>query len=584
MAKGLALGMGHGDYIDKRLVVVKLVFLIGLILVLVRLFQLQVLLHDWYEKQAAGQHDVLSELTPIRGEIFAKDNLAVDGLAPVVINKDSQLFYAVPAEITAPETVADKLALLLDIDKEELLAKVSKVDDPYEPIQEFIDDSLAEEIKALNLPGIHFTPQLQRYYVPLDGMGQALGFLGYDGSLRVGQYGVEGAWQRELGGKLGYLKAEKDVAGSLIALGKRDIVRAEDGADLILTIDINIETQACGALTEAVKRHGADSGSLIIMNPATGAILALCNAPSFDPNNYREASDIGVFSNPVVSAAYEPGSVFKPITMAAGLQYNKLTPDTTYEDEGQVKIGPDILKNSDLEAHGTQTMTAVLENSLNTGAIFAMRQAGADNFKKIVEDFGFGEISGIALPAEARGNIKSIYGGKEIYLATASFGQGITTTPLQLLAAYGAIANQGRLARPYIVDEVIYADGNKKKTETQEVRQVLSPATARTLAGMMVQVVEGTHGRRAAVPGYYVAGKTGTAQVALKDRAGYDPHITIGTFIGFAPVDNARFVMLVKIDNPKDVKFAESTAAPVFGQVAKFLLNYLEVPPERDVK
>lgn len=575
---------GGGDYLNRRLVVVKLVFLLGLFLIVLRLFQLQVINHAWYEGLASNQHDILAELTPTRGQIFVKDSLAVDGLLPVAINKEAKLLYAVPSEIINPAAVADKLSLILDVDKESLLAKLNKPGDPYEPVLEFIEESLAMEIAALNLPGIYLASQLQRYYPPLDGLGQVIGFLGFSGDKRVGQYGIEGAWQNELGGKVGYLKAEKDVAGSLIALGTRDIVEAEDGADVILTIDYNIEKEACAALTQAVQVHEADSGSLIVMNPATGAILALCNSPSFDPNYYNEIKSAAIFSNAVISGAYEPGSVFKPITMAAAMQNNKVTPDTTYTDGGEVRIGPDVIKNSDLKAHGIQTMTGVLENSLNTGAIFAMRQAGVDNFRKIVSDFGFGQITGIKLPAESKGDIKSLDESREIYLATASFGQGITTTPLQLISAYSAIANQGRLVKPYIVDEIIYADGRREKTNPQEVRAVISPATARTLSGMLVTVVEGGHGKRAAVPGYYVAGKTGTAQVPYKDRVGYDPNVTIGTFIGFAPVNNPRFAMLVKINNPKTVQFAESTAAPVFGKVAKFLLNYLEVPSERDVK
>ncbi|MFH1866527.1 MAG: penicillin-binding protein 2 [Patescibacteria group bacterium] len=577
------VGSGNGNYFNRRLAFIKLVFLLGILLILVRLFQLQVINHNWYEALASGQHDILANLVPKRGDIYIQDKYASKGRVSAAINKEVKLLYAIPTEITNIDQTASALAPVLGMEDEELRIILDKPGDPYEPIKHYLNDQQVERVQELGLVGIKFLPESVRFYSPIPGLGQVLGFVGFVENERQGQYGIEGFWQEELAGKEGRLRAEKDVAGSLIALGKRDIIPAKDGSDLVLTIDYNIQTTACTELKRAVKQHGADSGSLVIMNPESGAVLALCNEPTFDPNYYNESEDIKVFTNPVVSHSYESGSVFKPITMAAALEHNKVTPETTYEDTGEVKISPETIRNSDGEAYGKQNMTSVLENSLNTGAIFAMRQAGADNFRQIVEAFGFGALTEIELPTEVKGSINSLYDGKEIYLATASFGQGISVTPLQLLTAYAAIANKGKLMKPYIVSEIISSDDSSELTKPQEVRTVLSSAVARTLAGMMVKVVEGSHGRRAAVPGYFVAGKTGTAQVPLTDRAGYDPNITIGTFVGFAPVDNPRFVMLVKIDNPKDVKFAESTAAPVFGRVAKFLLDYLEVPPEREL-
>ncbi|MFA4936703.1 MAG: penicillin-binding protein 2 [Patescibacteria group bacterium] len=558
--------------------------MIIIFIVIVRLFDLQILNHAWYEALASGQHDVLSELIPKRGQIYIQDKYAASGRIMAAVNRDATLLYAVPEEITDVDQVAEKLSPLIDMDVEQLKLLINKPGDPYEPLLHQVPEELVKNINQLQLAGIKFTTETMRYYAPIPDLGQVTGFLGYNENLRQGQYGIEGFWEKTLAGKQGSLRAEKDVAGSLIALGKRDIISAINGSDIVLTIDYNIQLDACTELEKAVKKHGADSGSLIIMDPKSGAIKALCNAPNFDPNNYGEVENIKFFTNPVISHPYEPGSVFKPITIAAALHSGAVTPETIYEDTGQVVIGSKVIKNSDEQAHGQQTMISVLEKSLNTGAIFAMRQAGAENFQKMVVNFGFGSLFNIELPTESTGDIRSIYENNEIYLATASFGQGISVTPLQLITAYSAIANRGILMRPYIVKEIIAPDGRSEITSVQEIRAVLTPMEARTLAGMMVQVVEEGHGKRAGVPGYYVAGKTGTAQVPLQNKAGYDPDKTIGTFVGFAPVDDPIFVMLVKIDNPKDVTFAESTAAPLFGRVAKFLLDYYQVPPEREIK
>jgi cell division protein FtsI/penicillin-binding protein 2 len=273
--------------------------------------------------------------------------------------------------------------------------------------------------------------------------------------------------------------------------------------------------------------------------------------------------------------------------MAASINEGKVTPQSTYEDRGYLKIEgwPKPIKNSDYESyggHGVVDMTSVLENSLNTGAIFAMQRAGAETFARYVADFGFGEKTGVELEAESSGNIESLKRKtiRPVEAATASFGQGITVTPLQLAAAFAVIANGGILMKPYLVGEIVNPDGSKVRTQPQQIRRVISERTALLVAGMMVKVIEHGHAKRAAVKGYYVAGKTGTAQVADKVRAGYSDQ-TIHTFVGFAPVDDPKIVMVVRLDNPKDVRFADSSAAPLFGELAEFILNYYQVPKER---
>ena len=374
---------------------------------------------------------------------------------------------------------------------------------------------------------------------------------------------------------------EKDVAGRWITLATRSLTPAQDGDDIYLTLDAAIQYKAQEVLKKTVAKHGAESGSVIVLNPKTGAVLALANYPDFDLNEYNKISDPGIYSNKSLSADYEPGSVFKPITMAAALNEGKVNPETTYEDTGSVTVDDRTIKNSDLKANGVQTMTQVLEKSLNTGMVFVESKLGHEAFRKYIKKFRFGSPLGIELPSEAKGDTDNLNRRGDIWYATGSFGQGITVTPLQLITAYTAIANEGKLMKPYVVDRIVHPDKTEEKTFPDELETVLDPKTAAKVSAMLVNVVESGHGQKAAVNGYYIAGKTGTAQVPYKDRSGYDPTKNIGSFVGFGPVDNPAFLMLVRIDHPKDVRFAESTAAPAFGEIASFILNYLQIPPSR---
>lgn len=549
-------------------------------LIIVRLGDIQILQHAFYTALAEGQHSLSEKLLPKRGDIYVRDQYGSDKLYPLAANKRYNLIYAVPKNVKNKEEIAKALAPLLNMDESDILSKLSKSDGLYEPLKHQVEDEVKDKIVSLNLAGIEWQPEDYRYY-PENNIGShILGFVGYQGDNKVGQYGLEGYWDKELAGQVGFLQAEKDAQGGLITFGTKLLQNAQDGDSLVLTIDRTIEYEACKSLNEEVQKHGADGGSLIVMDPKTGAVIAMCGSPDFDPNKYNEVKDANTFINPATFYVYEPGSVFKAITMAAALDMGKVTPTTTYNDEGSVKIGKYTIKNSDGLAHGINTMTQVLEQSLNTGAIFAARQIGPENFESYVKKFGFGVKTGIELNSEAQGNISSLAQHKEIYMATGSFGQGISVTLLQLVTAFSAIANGGNLMKPYIVDEIMKPNGFNIKTQPEVVRQVISQKTATTLGAMLVNVVLNGHGKKAGVAGYFVAGKTGTAQVPKKDGVGYDPNYTIGTFCGFAPVDNPKFVMCVKMDKPRDVQWAESSAAPLFGSMAQFMLNYYQVPPE----
>lgn len=547
--------------------------------IVVKLFALQVLQYHFYQALAEGQHNLYEQLFPKRGKILMTEHLSSQ-LFPLATNEPRHLVYADPSLLKDdPATVARSLAPILGVDEAVIQQRLEKKDDRYEPLQHGVTDPVVEQVKALNYSGIAFSDELIRIYPEGEYGSHIAGFLGYDGNDRKGQYGIEGAYNTALSGKAGHLQAEKDATGGWIALGGQSLVPAVNGDDIVLTIDRAIEHQACAKLDAAVKLHGADAGSVIVMDPSTGAILAMCGNPDFDPNDYAKTEKPEVFTNPAIFRQYEPGSVMKAFTMAAALDQKAVTPTTTYTDTGSVQFGSYTIKNSDAKAHGVQTMTQVLEQSLNTGAIFAMRQVGPKTFASYLQKFGFGAKAGVEMQGEASGDISALDAGKEIYAATASYGQGITVTPLQLISAYAAIANHGVLMKPFIVKEVRHADGTGVTTKPTEIRQVISSQTATTLSAMLVNVIQNGHGKRAGVAGYYLAGKTGTAQIPRTDGPGYQTNVTIGTFAGFGPVDDPKFVMLVRIDKPRDVQFAESSAAPLFGELADYILHYLEIPP-----
>lgn len=557
-----------------------------------RLVNLQVFSYDEFKLAAEGEHQYLKKLIPKRGEIYVKEphasvevksyltEVGGEKVFPAVMNREYTLVYAVPKDITEPEKTVESLAPLLpDVDRELLLKKMSKSGDSYEVLKRKVSDEVVDQIKALQLKGIGYTAETYRFY-PEKGLGgHVFGFLGYAGEVYRGVYGLEGYYNDILKGKEGSLKLETDAIGALISTGENKTVSAVDGNHLILTLDRTVQLVACDRLKAWTLQHGADGGSVIIMDPHTGAIIAMCATPDFEPAEYNK-HDVKTYSNPTIFTPFEPGSTFKAITMAMGLDKELVSPNSTFVDTGQVKIGPYTIKNSDLKSHGKQTMSQVLDESLNTGAIHVARKVGREEFREYVKKFGFGAKTGIELDKETPGNIRSLQDKNEIYLATASFGQGLTVTPLQLTNAYAALANGGNLMQPYIVDAIVKPDGTRLQTKPKVVRRVISERASTLISGMLVNVVRKGHGKRAGVPYYYVGGKTGTAQVSRRDGRGYESSETIGSFAGFAPVDNPKFVMLVKIDHPRSVQWAESSAAPLFGDLAKFLLNYYEVPPD----
>src|SRR4030042_6152720 len=340
--------------LEKRMKLLVYCFILVAILMIAILFDFQVLKFDFYAALASDQHEIYQKLFPERGTIYLEDKeLSVltnqDNLYPVALNKDYNLVYAQPKYLeSAPEEIAKALAPFLEMSEEELLSRLNKSDDPYEPLKHKVEDSVAENIRNLEIKGIKITKETFRYY-PEKNIGSSVyGFVGLTSdNQRKGQYGVEGYFDKELGGLQGEVQSEKDIAGNFISIVDKKFTRAKDGDDIVLTLDKTLQYEICSRFNEHAKVIEADNGTVIVMDPKSGAIIAMCSYPDFDPNNYNQVDDLGVYNNHAVYDAYEIGSIFKPITMAIGLDLDKVTPETTYFDDGLVKIDKFTIRNHD---------------------------------------------------------------------------------------------------------------------------------------------------------------------------------------------------------------------------------------------
>lgn len=557
------------------------VFIVGAAAVIIaRLYTLQVLAHERYAAEALDQHWLSADIEPERGEVFLQD----DGeLYPLAINREYQTVYIVPREVDQPGLAALALADALGLPAAALEPKIARKDDPFEIVKRRVSDEEAERVRNLKLKGVHLQPEDYRFYPGQTLASQTIGFASADDVRMTGRYGLEAFWDETLRGTPGRVSQERGAGGHWISIGTRDLTPQEDGSDLVLTINRVVQYESERILKNAVEKFEAGGGSILVMEPKTGKLVAMASYPAFNPNEFQK-EDLANFLNPGISLTYEPGSVMKPITMAIGLETGQVTPETTYVDSGSVVEAGYSLRNAEDKTYGRQTMNQVLEESINTGMIFVEKLVGNQRFLDYLERFGFGEKTGITLPAEASGNLHNLDNTRRnLSFFTASFGQGVTVTPLQMLSAYAALANGGRLMRPQVVDRIVAPDGTVTPVPPEEIRRVVSEETARTIGEMLRSVVIRGHGKRADVPGYRVGGKTGTAQVASSEKKGYDESLTIGSFVGYAPVDDPRYAILVKIDHPKTVQWAESSAAPVFGELMKFLMEYAKVEPRPDL-
>lgn len=549
--------------------------------IICRLFYLQVVTHKYWQSLALGQQAGSggNEIGS-RGEIYCDNSQESKGVKSsgefksLAINKEEWTISAQVSEIGDKELFAKAINSSIGIAEKDILEKLNSTDS-YVVIAKGVSKEKLDELKNLNLAGLKWEGNSKRYYPQGEFAADVIGFLGGEG---IGQYGTEGYYEDNLKGSFG-IKAS-DGLGMLFSVGQEESL---DGSDIYLTIDYNIQYEAELLLKQAKEKYNIDSGQIIVVRPDTGKVLAMAGYPSFNPNNYSGVQDMDIFQNASVQKLFEPGSIMKPFTMAIALNEGKITPETTYVDTGEVTLSTETVHNFDNKIYGSQTMIQVLENSINTGAVFASQQVSRKTFLNYLKKFGFTEKTGIDLQGEVYSRNDNVMADSapDINIATASFGQGIEITPMQMVRAFCSLANGGKLVRPYITEKTI-TGSNETYTQPEFSGQIISKDSLTKLTSMLVSVIDNGFNQVAKIPGYYIAGKTGTAQVAKENGKGYDQDKTIQSFIGFGPAYNPQFLVLVKLDNPK-VSKSSLSAVPIFKQLAQYIINYWQIPPDYQV-
>ena len=467
------------------------------IVIIGRLAYLQIVNQGFYKALAQGQQNLSSLAKGERGQIFTKDR---DGtLYTLASFRKIPFIFVSPVEIEDKKQAAQQLSSLLSIPESKIAEKMNEEGSLYELIQKDVSSEQADLVAKAKIKGIYVGEDAVRFYPQGSFAAHVLGFTNQEGK---GQYGIEEYYNSFLEGKEGISTTNSNPGGYLFS--SQDTV--QDGSDVILTLDYRIQAQAEALLKKAVADLEAQEGSIVVMDPATGRILAMASAPSFDPNEFGSVpGGLERFQNPVIEKLFEPGSIFKPLTMAGAIEKGKVTPDTTYEDKGILERGGETIRNYDNRSYGVRTMRQVLEFSINTGAVFAEEQLGHQNFMDFIKRFGIFEQTGIDLAGEIYSVNQELQKGHVISFATAAFGQGIDMTPLQILKAFSAIANKGMMVNPTMTE-----------SHSKQPVRVLSEETAATITSMLVSVVEDGFGKRARIEGYHIAGKPGTAQVCIQ--------------------------------------------------------------------
>lgn len=540
-----------------------------------RLFYIQVLSANFYRDIAIKQYASSQLKSPLsyRGSIYFKEknNQLVSG----AVIKNGFLLSINPKILKDAGEAYEKISAVVSVDKADFLKKAAKKDDVFEIISHRLDSDKAQAIQELNIIGIDLASEEWRFYPGGTLASHILGFVGYSGNNLLGQYGIEKFFEDFL--RIGDDSVFKKIftGNAFLEIGADIFSDSPAGAEnnIVLTIEPRVQGFLEDNLAKIMRDYHAEGGGGLVMEPETGKILAIAGKPDFDPNFYNKVENSGVFLNPLISSVFEVGSVFKPLTLAAGLDKGNITPETTYIDNGYVIIDDARIENYDNKARGRADMQQVLDESLNTGAVFVMRQMGKEVFKDYIINYGLNEKTGISLPDEVKGNISNLNSSREIEYATASFGQGIAVTPLAFSAAFSSLANGGFVVQPYIIE-------NSPQSAVRG--QVLKKETSDEITRMLVRVVdEALLNGKAKIAHYSVAAKTGTAQIPFEDKKGYYENEYLHCFIGYAPAFDAKFLVFLYLKKPQGVRYAAYSLTESFMNIIKFLLNYYEIPPDR---
>ncbi len=548
-------------------------FVVGFVLVSLRAFDLQVIQEQDWDQRAERQHQKVIPLTPQRGTIYDTNG------AELAVSIEVDSIYAEPRKIKDKATAAKGLAKALGLSHRAVKAKLRE-DRGFTWLLRQVSPQQSEQVKKLNLDGVGAIKEHRRYYPNSNLAAHLIGFTGLDPK---GLEGVELKYDKLILGRGGYLVMERDALGRGLASGSPQIQGATKGHDIYLTLDKNLQYIVERELAEGVKQSQARAGSVLILDPATGKVLALASYPEYNPNAFSRHQP-SEWRNRVICDTYEPGSTFKVFLMAAALNEAVISTRQSFDCEnGSYRVGGRVIH--DHKPYQNLKPTEIIKYSSNIGAAKIGKLLERQTFYNYIRDFGFGERTGIDLPGEGIGLLREPDKWFEVDLAAISFGQGISVTPMQLASATAAIANGGYLMEPYVVDRVVDSQGQVTlQNKPLVVRKVIARDVAQVVTAMMETTTEeGGTAVNARVPGYRVAGKTGTAQKVDMVTGGYSADKRVGSFVGFLPADNPRLVILVIIDEPKKGVYGSLTAAPVFSKIAAQAMHYLKISPNQPI-
>ena len=553
----------------QRLVALLVVAMLAMVGIVVRLAVLQVRESGTYAELGSTQRVRTEPLPAVRGEILDRDGV------PMALTLEASDVYANPTLVTDPLGEAEQIAPLLGVPTRQVHDDLASAG-TFVYVQRQVDAGVAAELADLHLPGIGLLPVAKRYYPAGPVASQVLGFVNVDG---VGTTGLERQYDGELAGTAGERTIEVSAQGQEISGGKQVVRQPQEGSNVVLTIDRDLQFQSQQYLRAAVLRNQAKGGTIIVMDPHTGDIYAMATYPWFDPNTFA-SSDPSRFVNRAVTDTWEPGSVNKTITAAAALETGTVTPTDTFRVAGTRQVEGYTIH--DAEPHGVETMTLgdIIAHSSNVGASLVADRVGNEGMQQTFARFGYGSPTGVGFPGEAAGLMPASDQWTALTRATVSFGAGVAVTPLQMASVYATIANGGTWVQPRLVDATTDADGIRHDAPASATHRVVRRSTTRMLTRMLAYAVQDGTGVGAQIAGYQVAGKTGTAKKV--DEAGHYVHRYVASFIGFLPARSPRVVVAVIIDEPKTV-YGGIAAAPVFQQVARYAIQRLGIEPARSV-
>ncbi len=551
-------------HVRKRIILLFLIFLLLTSLLSFRLIWIQVINSDEYQKKAIEQRTRELKVEPKRGIIYDRQG------RELAVSASSETVVAIPLEVENPTTTAKLLSEVLDMDYDYIYQRITrKASAVY--VKRKVSEDVAREIRGLDLKGITFTEESKRFYPKANLASHILGFAGIDSQ---GLDGIELSYDKLLKGKAGKIEAERDAAGRSIPDGIQEYVAPNDGNSLYLTIDEVIQYIAERELDKAVNEFQVSGGTVIVMDPRNGDILALANRPDYNPNSFADYPQ-KLWRNRGISDGFEPGSTFKIITTAAALEEGVVNENDRFVDPGYIKVSGETINCWKHGGHGSQTFAEVVQNSCNPGFVQVGMRVGKEAFYNYIKAFGFGDQTSINLPGEAGGIVSKYDNIGPVELATMSFGHGITVTPIQLTTAVSAVANKGMLLQPKLLKEIHSPDGELlEEVEPIKIRQVISEKNAERTLNLLEGVVEKGSGAKAKIEGYRIGGKTGTAKH-------YGAEVYDASFIGILPINKPQLVISVVLyDITGYPYYGSQTAAPVFRNIAYDTLRYLEIPPQ----